>query len=120
MAGEVPTVAETRPAGDIPYRPEQERGIADYAVAMAITLLALVAMLVVVAWLHRRGALPFQRRDDTTRRTRVIDRLPLSRATELSIVEHDGTRIAIVESPRGVAITILSATPSALDDEASG
>lgn len=105
------TLVEPSPGGSIPYRPESTRTVGDYAVVLAITLLALVAMLGIAVWLQRRGALPLRRGDSQSPRIQLLDRLRLGRMTHLSIVEHEGRRLAVIESPRGVAITALPDHP---------
>jgi hypothetical protein len=98
------------PVERIPFRPDDAHSIGDYAITLAITLLALVAMVALAVWLQRRGALPFGKKMPAGDGARVLDRVRLSRTAELTVVEHQGLRIAVVESTRGVAVALLPAS----------
>lgn len=94
----------------IPYRAEDSRGAADYAGIAGITMLALLVILGLIGWLHKRGFLPFRATATNANQGKVIDRIPISRTTQLTVLEHQGARLAVVESPRGIAITQISDT----------
>lgn len=98
--------ANVEAAPVIPYRPADSRDPGDYALVMVLALLALVAMVLAARWLQRRGALSG---GDKASDTRVISQLRLGRGAVLSIVDHRGCRLAVVDSPRGVALSVLPA-----------
>lgn len=99
------TATESVEPAAIPYREDSPHGVADLAVVLAIVLLAMAALVAAARWLQQRGRLPGA--VPPTGETRLIDTLRLGRGTTLSIVEHRGNRIAVVDSPRGVAISPL-------------
>lgn len=111
MQAEHSTTATVQvPSEKIPFRPDDARSVGDYAITLAVTLLALVAMVALAVWLQRRGALSFGKKKPMGNGVRVLDRVRLSRTAELTVVEHQGMQIAVVESTRGVAITLLPAS----------
>lgn len=101
------------------FRDTPAVGLADFGLAIALTLVLLAAVYGVLWWLRRRGLVP-SAGTTTEDRPRVVAETRVGTHTRLLVVEAEGRRLLLTESTRNVTLQELGTSTAgvAADEDA--